>query len=140
MEEFILKYGVVILSCIATLASIVIALIKAKHSGNNTRLIDLLAEIPMLVIKAEAMFGHKHGAEKLDYVLTQLRIKALQRGVSVTDEYLVSQVNSVVNATKNVNTATSPSQESYTAGDTCELDNNPVEASNTIVEEVNRWK
>lgn len=139
MEEFILKYGVVILSCIATLASVIIALIKAKHSGNNTRLIDLLAEIPMLVIKAETMFGAKHGAEKLDYVLTQLRIKALQRGIVVGDDYLVSQVNSVVDATKNVNTAT-PSQENNTTGNTCELDNNPIEASNTIVEEVNRWK
>ena len=137
MEEFILKYGVVILSCIATLTSIIIALIKAKHNGNNTRLIDLLAEIPMLVIKAEAMFGRKHGAEKLDYVLTQLRIKALQRGISVSDEYLVSQVNSLVDATKNVNTATTPSQESCTPCDTCKLDNNTIEASNTIVEEVN---
>lgn len=140
MEEFILKYGVVILSCIATLASVIIALIKAKHSGNNTRLIDLLAEIPMLVIKAEAMFGRKHGAEKLDYVLTQLRIKALQRGINVSDEYLVSQVNSLVNATKNVNTATTPSQENITTGATCELDNNPIEATNTTIEEVNRWK
>ena len=101
--DFIVKYVVMILSIIATIASLIIAWVKAKHTGNTKGLLAIVARIPSLVTTAESLFGSGKGSAKLDYVLTQLRLYALQQNVKVDVEDLTAQINSVVDATKNVN-------------------------------------
>ena len=101
--DFIVKYGIMILSIIATIASLIIAWVKAKHTGNTKGLLAIVERIPSLVTTAESLFGSGKGSAKLDYVLTQLRLYALQQNVKVNVEDLTAQINSVVDATKNVN-------------------------------------
>ena len=101
--DFIAKYGIMILSIIATIASLIIAWVKAKRTGNAKGLLAILEQIPSLVTTAESLFGSGKGSAKLDYVLTQLRLYALQQNVKVNVEDLTAQINSVVDATKNVN-------------------------------------
>ena len=101
--DFIIKYGVMILSIIATIASLIVAWVKAKRTGNAKGLLAILEQIPSLVTTAESLFGSGKGSAKLDYVLTQLRLYALQQNVKVNVEDLTAQINSVVDATKNVN-------------------------------------
>ena len=101
--DFIVKYGIMILSIIATIASLIIAWVKAKRSGNTKGLLAIVEQIPSLVTTAERLFGSGKGSAKLDYVLTQLRLYALQQNVKVNVEDLTAQINSVVDATKNVN-------------------------------------
>ena len=101
--DFIVKYGIMILSIIATIASLIIAWVKAKHTGNTKGLLAIVERIPSLVTTAESLFGSGKGSAKLDYVLTQLRLYALQQNVKVDVEDLTAQINSVVDATKNVN-------------------------------------
>ena len=101
--DFIVKYGVMILSIIATIASLVLAWVKAKRTGNTKGLLSIVERIPSLVTTAESLFGSGKGSAKLDYVLTQLRLYALQQNVKVDVEDLTAQINSVVDATNNVN-------------------------------------
>ena len=101
--DFIIKYVVMILSIIATIASLIIAWVKAKRTGNTKGLLAIVERIPSLVTTAESLFGSGKGSAKLDYVLTQLRLYALQQNVKVDVEDLTAQINSVVDATKNVN-------------------------------------
>ena len=101
--DFIVKYVVMILSIIATIASLIIAWVKAKRTGNTKGLLAIVERIPSLVTTAESLFGSGKGSAKLDYVLTQLRLYALQQNVKVDVEDLTAQINSVVDATKNVN-------------------------------------
>ena len=101
--DFIVKYGIMILSIIATIASLIIAWVKAKRTGNTKGLLAIVEQIPSLVTTAESLFGSGKGSAKLDYVLTQLRLYALQQNVKVNVEDLTAQIISVVDATKNVN-------------------------------------
>lgn len=101
--DFIVKYGIMILSIIATIASLIIAVVKAKRTGHTKGLLAIVERIPGLVTTAESLFGSGKGSAKLDYVLTQLRLDALQQNVKVDVEDLTAQINSVVDTTKNVN-------------------------------------
>jgi len=106
MEEtfdFMLKYGSLIISILITVLSIIIAFIKAKKSGNSKGMLQILEKIPSLITKAETLFGKGKGSAKLDYVLTQLRLYALQNNIKIDDDDLTAQVNSVVETTNNVN-------------------------------------
>lgn len=104
------NYVVTILSILATVISIIIAIIKAKKTGKTKSLLSIIEQIPTLVTTAELMFtGNGKSQAKLDYVLTQLRLYALQNGLNVDNETLIMYINSVVEATKNVNVT--PKQE-----------------------------
>ena len=61
------------------------------------------------------MFGKGNGVAKLNYVLTKLRIYALEHNVKANTEELTAQVNSVVATTKTVNVETTPSVEATQA-------------------------
>lgn len=98
---FLKEYGFLILSAIITIVSIFIAL---KNSGSKKGFLSLLSLIPPLVIEAENMFGSGKGANKLNWVLTQLRIRALENNIKVSDAELTAHIENVVNATNNVNT------------------------------------
>lgn len=101
--QFLATYGVTILSILLTIASLILAWVKAKKSGNTKGMVAILEKIPSLVTTAESLYGAGKGSAKLDYVLTQLRLYALQNSINVNVEDLTAQVNSVVEATKNVN-------------------------------------
>lgn len=101
--DFMVKYGITILSVIATIISLIIAFIKAKKTGNSKGMVALLEKIPSLVTTAESLYGKGKGTAKLDYVLTQLRLYALQSNIKVDINDLTAQINSVVETTNNVN-------------------------------------
>lgn len=84
LVSFCTTYGLTILSIVATIISIIIALIKAKTNGNNKGMLAIIEKIPSLVTTAESLFGKGKGTAKLDYVLTQLRLYALQMILKLT--------------------------------------------------------
>ena len=102
--NFILDYGVTIISILATIVLFVIYIIKAHRSGNTKGLLSIYSQIPQLVSKAEEIFGKGNGVAKLNYVLTELRIYAIQHGINITEQELEQQIENVVTTTKNVNT------------------------------------
>lgn len=127
--DFMVKYGITILSVIATIISLIIAFLKAKKTGNSKGMVALLEKIPSLVTTAESLYGKGKGAAKLDYVLTQLRLYALQSNIKVDINDLTAQINSVVEATNNVNIdkqkiETQPSENTESRVDTENNDNN----------------
>ena len=134
--DFIIKYGVMILSIIATIASLIIAWVKAKRTGNAKGLLAILEQIPSLVTTAESLFGSGKGSAKLDYVLTQLRLYALQQNVKVDVEDLTAQINSVVDATNNVNVVKTktptPSPTETPAESRADAENSPAITQDTI--------
>ena len=132
--DFIVKYGVMILSIIATIASLIIAWVKAKRTGNTKGLLSIVERIPSLVTTAESLFSSGRGSAKLDYVLTQLRLYALQQDVKVDIEDLTAQINSVVDTTKNVNVVkTETPNPTETPGDSrADTENSPTITQDTI--------
>lgn len=95
--------ALVVLSILATIGSLIVAMIKAKKSGKTINMLALIEKIPSLVTVAETIFGKGNGVAKLQYVVTQLKMIAMQNGIIVEDEELTRQVNNVVLATKYVN-------------------------------------
>ena len=132
--DFIVKYGLMILSIIATIASLIIAWVKAKRTGDAKGLLAIVERIPSLVTTAESLFGSGKGSAKLDYVLTQLRLFALQQGVKVDVEDLTAQINSVVEATKTVNVikTETPSPTETTAESGAVTENSPANTKDFI--------
>ena len=127
--DFMVKYGITILSVIATIISLIIAFLKAKKTGNSKGMVALLEKIPSLVTTAESLYGKGKGTAKLDYVLTQLRLYALQSNIKVDINDLTAQINSVVETTNNVNIdkqkiETQPSENTESRVDTENNDNN----------------
>ena len=132
--DFIIKYGIMILSIIATIASLIIAWVKAKSIGNTKGLLAIVERIPSLVTTAESLFGSGKGSAKLDYVLTQLRLYALQQNVRVDVEDLTAQINSIVDTTKNVNVvkAEVPNQTETNTESRADAENSPAINQDTI--------
>ena len=132
--DFIVKYGIMILSIIATIASLIIAWVKAKSIGNTKGLLAIVERIPSLVTTAESLFGSGKGSAKLDYVLTQLRLYALQQNVRVDVEDLTAQINSIVDTTKNVNVvkAEAPNQTETNTESRADAENSPAINQDTI--------
>lgn len=102
---------VTILSLVALVVSLIITIVKAKKNGNIKGILDLVSLIPNLVVQAESLFGKGNGTAKLNYVLTELRVYALEHNISVTNDELKIQVESVVSATNQVNTEKAPNTE-----------------------------
>lgn len=131
--DFLLANWYVIVSIAVTVASIVWAIIKQVKAGNTKGIVALLELIPSLVITAESLYGKGKGSAKLDYVLTQLRLYALQNNIKVNTEDLTAQINSVVETTNNVNmdkpALVKPSQEAQTGLAT---DSKPVDTQDTV--------
>lgn len=101
--QFFTEYWSVLLSAVLTIASLIVAVVQAKKSGNKKGLLNMTALIPSLVAEAEQMFGAGNGVAKLNYVLTKLRIYALENNVKASTDELTAQVESVVATTKTVN-------------------------------------
>lgn len=111
IKFFTLDNIVTILSLLALVVSLIITFIKAKKNGNIKGVLDLVHLIPNLVVQAESLFGKGNGTAKLNYVLTELRVYALEHNICVTNEELKVQVESVVNATNQVNINKTPNVE-----------------------------
>lgn len=101
--EFILDNWLILLSAIITAISILYSLFGAIKTGNAKGVVKLLAQIPILVAAAEKLFGSGNGIAKLNYVLTELRVFALENKINVSTDYLTQQINSVVDTTNSVN-------------------------------------
>ena len=131
--NFLMANWYVIVSIAVTVASIVWAIIKQIKAGNTKGIVALLELIPSLVITAESLYGKGKGSAKLDYVLTQLRLYALQNNIKVNTEDLTAQINSVVETTNNVNmdkpALIKPRQEAQTGLAT---DSKPVDTQDTV--------
>ena len=131
--NFLMANWYVIVSIAVTVASIVWAIIKQVKAGNTKAIVALLELIPSLVITAESLYGKGKGSAKLDYVLTQLRLYALQHNIKVNTEDLTAQINSVVETTNNVNmdkpALVKPRQEAQTGLAT---DSKPVDTQDTV--------
>ena len=130
--NFLMANWYVIVSIAVTIASMVWAIIKQVKAGNTKGIVALLELIPSLVITAESLYGKGKGSAKLDYVLTQLRLYALQHNIKVNTEDLTAQINSVVETTNNVNmdkpALVKPRQEAQTGLAT---DSKPVDTQDT---------
>ena len=103
----------VICSILVSIITIGISVYKVVKNSNNsqqtTKLLNLISAIPDLVVKAEEVYGSTgKGANKLDYVLTKLKLQAVTMAVDVSDEYLTKEIENIVNATKAVNVAKQP--------------------------------
>ena len=83
--------------------SLLITYIRSRKNNGNVGQLTILQKIPELVVKAELMFGKGRGADKLQYVMTELRVFALENKIKIDNEFLKSQVNAMVDVTKNVN-------------------------------------
>ena len=131
--NFLMANWYVIVSIAVTVASIVWAIIKQVKAGNTKGIVALLELIPSLVITAESLYGKGKGSAKLDYVLTQLRLYALQHNIKVNTEDLTAQINSVVETTNTVNmdkpAFVQPSQDATTGLAT---DSKPVDTQDTV--------
>lgn len=132
--QFFAEYWSVLLSALLTLASLIWAIIQAKKTGNKKGLLEMTALIPSLVAEAEQMFGGGNGVAKLNYVLTKLRIYALEHNVKANTDDLTAQVESVVATTKTVNVEKTPSTNTTQAVDN---DNGALAENATTNSQVN---
>lgn len=92
------------ISIAISIASIIVCLFKALKSGKAKSIVEILAVLPELCIKAEQMFsGEKQGANKLQFVVNELRIYCLEHHYSITSAQLTQYVNEYIASTKKVN-------------------------------------
>lgn len=98
-----INVGLAIAGCISTIISLIVAYVKARRNGNSMKFISLIEKIPLFVTTAENLFGKGNGTIKLEYVLTQLKMLAMQNGLIVDEDKLRDEVNNVVLATNYVN-------------------------------------
>lgn len=96
LVEQIITYSLLGLSVLSTAISIVVAVIKARKSGKGLQALDLFKQIPELVRKAESMFGAGNGVAKLEWVMTQIRLLAMESNVTISCEEIQQAVDSEV--------------------------------------------
>ena len=118
----ILTWVVIGLSFLSGLVSILIPYLKTAKAKKNAECVVkaltgmevIINSIQPLVIKAE-QFRNFSGAEKKEWVMTQLRIVALENSI-VFDESAVSEkVEEVVSTTNKVNVNKNVSRETIVA-------------------------
>lgn len=99
----IVKYILLGINILSLLATLIVYKVKNKGVKSSQLVGKLLALIPALVTKAEALFGAGKGEAKLNYVVQALEMQALKEGYNVDEETLIKAINNVVATTKNVN-------------------------------------
>lgn len=100
-----INIALAVLGFIGMIASFIFAYVKAKKNGKSISMLSLIEKIPLFVTTAETIFGKGNGRAKLEYVLTQLKMLAMENGLTIDDAKLRADVNSVVLATNYVNVA-----------------------------------
>ena len=101
MLDLFYKIGIPIISVLITLIATIFAGVKGKKEKKKTMLNAL---IPNLIITAETLFGSKKGQAKLDYVLTQAQLFALQNHLKFDMTEYTAKVNNLIECTNRVNT------------------------------------
>ena len=82
-----------------------LSLSKAKSDGRlKDVVVDVFKGIPLLMIKAEKLFGAGRGDQKLDWVLTQMRLQAYENAFQLNEDEAKKQIEAIIETTKNVNT------------------------------------
>ena len=99
----VVKYVLLGVNILSLVATIVVYKLKNKGVKSSQLVGKLLALIPALVSKAEALFGAGKGEAKLNYVVQALEMQALKEGYNVDEETLITAINNVVATTKSVN-------------------------------------
>lgn len=130
--DFIFNYGVTILSILILIVGLIFSSIKAHKVGNTKGVLEMYAKIPSLVATAESLFGKGNGVAKLNYVLTELRVYALEHNIKVDSKEIEMQVNSVVDTTKIVNVDKPTNAEAENTAN-ADAENNSTNTQNTIV-------
>lgn len=138
--EFLGENWYTILSIVVAIASLMFAIIKMIKSKNTNGVLELFEMIPNLVTEAESIFGAKQGVAKLAYVLTNLRSKALDKGVKVDLTELTEQINKIVDTSScvNVTPSSSESEVQETAEDSGNVNADEVVAVDTNYTESNQ--
>lgn len=108
MKEFFAKLLTFdnLLSILLILIGVISAVIArhlSKKNGNTNGQVALWDKIPELVVKAETLFGRGRGTDKLQWVLTELRLYALQNKIKVDDAVLEQKINTIVDVSNNIN-------------------------------------
>lgn len=111
--EFLRDNWSILLSVAISFASLIAYIIKARREGNTKKQLKLFEQIPDLVREAELMFvGEKQGLSRLNYVLTKLRVYALENNIKVDTISLEDQVNNEVKTLNLNKTDNTPKQVS----------------------------
>lgn len=100
----------VAISIVALAISTIIAIVKGKRSGKSLSLITIFEKIPYYISEAEQLFGSGKGAYKLNYVLMQIKMMAMQNNIVIDEEQIKNDINAIVDATKVVNNDVRKSQ------------------------------
>ena len=114
----ILTWVIFVLSFLSGCVSIIIPYLKtAKAKKNAEKIVQALSgfellcnEIQPLVRKAE-QFRNFSGAERKEWVMTQLRVFALQNSITFDENAISEKVEEIVKTTKEVNVNTNVSRE-----------------------------
>lgn len=131
--DIIVRYGVTILSVALAIVGLIMSIIKAHRAGNTKGVLNLYAQIPNLVAQAESLFGKGNGIAKLNYVLTELRVYAMENNITINKEDLTEQINSVVSTTKVVNVETPEMEQTTEITANIDNENNATNTQNTII-------
>lgn len=118
-----------LLTIATTIASLVLYVLEAIKKKNAKAIQNVLSDVPELVTKAESLFGAGHGADKLQWVLTQLRLIAIEHHATVSQEELTAEIEKVVSATKNVNTDKPCQSSTVVASDSTSVE---IDNQNTV--------
>lgn len=106
----VLTILIFVLSFISGIITILIPFLKTKQAKNNAEkavkalsaMELLVSSIQPLVIKAE-QFSNFSGAEKKQWVMTQLRLLALEKSLIIDEEAVSEKVEEIVSTTNKVN-------------------------------------
>lgn len=131
--DFIVRYGITILSVALAIVGLIMSIIKAHRAGNTKGVLSLYAQIPNLVAQAENLFGKGNGFAKLNYVLTELRVIAMENNIAINKADLTEQINNVVNTTKVVNVDTPKVEQTTETTTNVDNANNATNTQNTII-------
>lgn len=112
MKDFLVNNWELLISIIISVVSLVLTFIKARKAGNTKKQLELYSQIPNLVREAELMFiGEKQGLSRLNYVLTKLRVYALENNISIDTIKLEQQVENEVKTLNLSKPTETPSQD-----------------------------
>lgn len=116
-NDVVFKLSSYLISTLAFALPFLFAFRKAKEEGRlKDTVANVFSTIPLLMVKAEKLYGSGRGDQKLDYVLTQLRLLAYENAFQLNEEEAKKQVETVVETTKNVNANSNTNNQNQLGG------------------------
>lgn len=91
------------LSVVISVTCFIVATIFKRNHYTASKFVELIELLPEYIQKAESMFGAGAGENKLNWVLSQMKLEAFNHGITVDDKYITDATNNLVTLTKNVN-------------------------------------